>query len=175
MNPRGVPVARTFTCSTCQQDLPAGEKGPLPKRCGRCKDRDRERRKASNRAARARARASGPLLALVQAAEGVAEGPSEPSEPAEGPAPDRRLADVAREELEDFPSAHPAAETLAAIVVLVAEVLDSPQVRGRDVRALPGLVKTLLDTLAVLVGDEADEDDDLFGGMSPPMVNATAG
>jgi hypothetical protein len=168
---RGVTVARTFTCSTCQRTLPAGAKGPLPQRCGTCKERDRQKRKAARRMQQT----EGPVLALVRAADDVLDGFDEPAEPQGAPEQPRRLADIARQELAEFASAHPAAETLCATVVLVAEVLDSPPVRVGDPRALPGLVKTLLDTLTVLVGDEADEDDGLFGDLPPPMVHTAAG
>ncbi|HWU22847.1 MAG TPA: hypothetical protein VN088_15030, partial [Nocardioides sp.] len=82
----------------------------------------------------------------------------------------RLMAGRVRAELEALMSAHPVADTLTELAVLLAETLDHPATRA-DPRAVATVVKELRATLADLVDAEANDDPlDLGDGVPTPVV-----
>jgi hypothetical protein len=160
-------MARSFVCQHCGQPGEAGATGPIPTYHASCRRLVKRSRRAE--------RAAGPRLSLVPepldspAVPEVVPAAPEVSEQAES------LADVVRRELAGVFSAHPAADTLTAAIALLAEVADSPAVRVADPKALPPIVREIRETVRALVEFEAADDDDLFGGMSAPVVVPSAG
>lgn len=161
--PGGCAVAvRRFRCVDCPPNAPEWEarpSGPLPQRC----PPHRARREALGRA---RAHSSLRVVAKDEAAPA-------PPDPLVGSA----MADAVRADLEGMVSSHPAASTLRAMAVMVAEAIDRAAVvlDPREVTALGRELRAIMSDLAPSSsggGGGGDVDDIFTDGAAPVVVPA---
>jgi hypothetical protein len=145
-------TSRSFRCIECGVTSPAGDRGPVPDRCKKCRTRSKNRR--------ARIRRSG--LEVVPDAAGPPPLP-DPQTCPEG------LAAKTRRDLDQIFSDHPAAESLGHYVVWLATLLESPMVL-LDLRTAAALGKEWRSALDHLVTHEGAQDDDDLGGVPAPVV-----
>lgn len=167
---------RLYTCQDCPPGTPeheAGARGPLPDRCPAHREQRERRRETKSRRFRVVDPEETPAAPVPEPQAAPPAPPRAPRAPASDPEPYSGSGGVLAallEDLDGLSSKHPAAETLRAIAIKLAGILDDPMTDPKDA---PSASKELRATVQALTEFEEAEEDDLFSGSAPVLVPTT--